>query len=104
DILLSNDERWCEEHMITGNAIDCTAHRVDHQTSRHRLSLDCCIDLAAGIERSLARTVLHQFNGLEQPASPDVANMMMIAEPGFQPLFEQRPHRLHVAEQVFAAD
>ena len=50
--------------MIALHAIDRPAHRIDHQTPRHRLALDARMQFRRGIERPFAGAVADQ---LERP-------------------------------------
>ena len=70
--------------MVPLRTVDGTAHRIDHQPSRHRFALDGGVQLEGGIERLLAAAISDEFDGAEQAPPPDIADMGMVGKTLFQ--------------------
>ena len=58
------------------------------------------MELERGIERGARGAIGHQFDGLEQAAPANVADMPVIAEAFGQPPFEMRAAILDPVEQI----
>src|SRR5712675_83757 len=90
--------------MIAATAVHRSAPRIAAKPAFEGYSLDPLIELERGIERRARGAVGHQFDGLEQAASADVADMPVIAEALGQPPLELRAALLHALDQSFLDD
>src|SRR6266851_10471041 len=99
-----DNERRRQQHVVAAVAIDCSSHRINHQSARHRFALDPRIHFALRIERFLGSTVGYNLEPLKQPAAAHVADKRMIAEPLLQPPRQMRALRPDIGKQTVAAD
>src|SRR5215831_14471734 len=53
DVALRGDKGRCQQHVVAVDAINCAAHRIDHQTACHALVLDARMELVLGVEGGL---------------------------------------------------
>src|SRR5208337_2559055 len=80
DMPLFHDEGRGEEDMVAPHAADRPAHRIDHQSARHRLALDLGVQLQSRVARRLGCAVGDELEGAEQPAAANVAHMRVLPE------------------------
>src|SRR5579864_4569999 len=85
DQRLVDDEGRRQQDVVAGNAFDGSAHRVDHEASRHRLALYARMQLQLRIEGLLAVAIGDKLEALKQAASAHVADEGMVAEPLVEP-------------------
>src|SRR5689334_6709459 len=89
---LDNEGRG-EEDVVAVHAVDRPAHRIDDESPLHRLPLDPRMEFRRGIERPLAGAIADQFERMEEPAPPYVADVAVIAETLLQAPVEPIAHR-----------
>ena len=90
--------------MVAAHAVDGAAHRVDHEAQGHGIRLDARVQPERRVEGPLARAVLHQFHGVEETASADVADMGMGTQGRAQALPEVGAVRPDGFQQVVPLD
>src|SRR5882757_7551232 len=101
---LVHDERRGEQNMVSSGAINRAAHRVDEQAARHRFALDQCVQLQFRSKGLLGTAVSDQFDTAVQTTSADIADVMMVGEPLFQPALEMAAHLNHIGQQAIATN
>ena len=74
--------------MIAAAAIHASARGIAAKAAFECDRLDALVKLQRRIERRSGGAIGHQFDGLEQAAAPDVADMAVIAEALGQPPLE----------------
>ncbi len=104
DVCGVGDEGRRQQHVVAAHAVEGAAHRIDHQAAGHGLLLDAGVQLVLRIERLLAAPVCHQLDGLEQAASPHVADVMVVAEALAQAPRQVLALAAHVGQQIVAPD
>src|SRR5665811_2115539 len=80
DIVRRRDVGWREQDMIAAAAVHRSARRVAGKPAFERRGLDPLIELERGIERRARCAIGNQFDGLEEAAPTDVADVPVIAE------------------------
>src|SRR4029077_10130482 len=85
-------------------AIHGATGRVTGKTAFERHGLYFVVELEGGIEGFSRRTILHQFDRLEQTAPSDVADVTVIAEPLGEPPLQVPAEFLDLVEQLLFAD
>ena len=90
--------------MIAPSAIDGAAHRITHQARLHGGDLDPCVYLEPRVEGRFRFPVFHQFDALEQSASPDITDIRVLPEGLVQPVRQIGPMLPDVPNQPFFPD
>ena len=74
--------------MIAAAAVHASARGIAAEAAFERDRLDALVQFQRRIERRAGGAIGDEFDGLEQAATPDVADMPVIAETLGQPPFE----------------
>src|SRR5260370_6851534 len=89
--------------MIAAAALHGSARRVAGKPAFERRGLDPLIELERGIERRARCAIGNQFDGLEEAAPTDVADVPVIAEALGQPPLKMIAKVLYPFEQLLFA-
>src|SRR5882757_2455004 len=90
--------------MIPAAAIHASASGIAAEAAFERDRLDALVQLQRGIERRAGGAIGDEFDGLEQAAAPDVADMAVIAETLGQSPFELSAESPDPVEQLLVVD
>src|SRR5436190_11962708 len=104
DVRLSGDEGRRQHHMVAPFAINDAAHRIADQAISHRAFLHPAADLEGRIESLFAAAVSHEFDRHEKSASPDIADIRVLAETIDQRGVQRVALPPHVCQQVLITD
>src|SRR5215216_6998257 len=85
DILRRRDIGRREQDMIAAAAVHASARGIAAEAAFESDCLDALVQFQRRIERRAGGAVGDEFNGLEQAAAPDVADVPVIAEALGQP-------------------
>ena len=88
DIVRCCDIRGRKQDMVAALAICGSTGRITGKAAFECGGLDPLIDLERRIERRARAAIRNQLDGLEQPTSPDIADVPVIAKTLGQPPFE----------------
>src|SRR5450759_4109017 len=104
DIVRRRYVGWREQDMIAAAAVHRPARRVAGKPAFERCGLDPLIELERGIEWRARSTIGNQFDGLEEAAPTDVADVPVIAEALGQPPLKMIAKVLYPVEQLLFAN
>src|SRR5437764_12171907 len=76
-----DDKGRREEHVVSPRAVHRSAHRINHQSARHGLVLDPCVQFIGWIKRYFGAAIGYDLDPLKQTAAAQIADKRMIAEP-----------------------
>ena len=79
DLILGDDGGRSDQHVVAGNAVYASLHRIDEHAALRRELADACRQSSSARERLLGFLVGHEFHGAQQTESTHIANVRQMS-------------------------